>query len=141
LQQSQKRFQPQSGKDYPIQIYFTGLEEKIRCFAGFLISGHRMSNSEQAKALHDAVTGLQRVADTIADLSGEPRLRALKAVEQKYQRTMEIAGCPERDARRWAATLMSRLRKLLPDDGNSEKVSLTLLYDELTRSEPQPNPP
>jgi hypothetical protein len=93
-----------------------------------------MAGDEQAKALHDVVTGLPRVADVIAKLSTEEhRAWALEVAERNYERIMKGAGCNEQDARRWAATLTSRLRKQIPaKEVVRESRFLKALYDELT---------
>jgi hypothetical protein len=103
-----------------------------------------MSKSEEAKALHDAVTGMTRVADARAKLPPESRRRALAVVQQQYRKVMQGAGCDEPDARRWAATLAARLRRLVevPDANiNPDMEKLQLLYDELTQSGHDPITP
>jgi hypothetical protein len=103
-----------------------------------------MAKSEEAKALHDAVTGMTRLADALAQLAPESRRRALGVVQQQYRKVMQEAGCAEPDARRWAATLAARLRRLVdvPEGtAGSDMEKLQLLYDELTKPEHDPDTP
>jgi hypothetical protein len=103
-----------------------------------------MAKSEEAKALHDAVAGMTRVADALAQLPPERRRRALAVVQQQYRKVMQEAGCDEPDARRWAATLAARLRRLVdvPEgDVGSDTEKLQLLYDELTKIGHDPDTP
>jgi hypothetical protein len=77
------------------------------------------------------------VADAIAKLPLARRSRALATAERQYRKAMQDAGCGEKDARRWAASLTARLRRLVevPEGGASvEMEKLQSLYDELIKS-------
>jgi hypothetical protein len=60
--------------------------------------------------LDAAVTGIPRVAESIARISSEHRERAFKAAERSYQQTARDLGYSEADAEGWISAIMFRLR-------------------------------
>jgi hypothetical protein len=67
---------------------------------------------EVDEALAAAVAGIPRVAEVIAAIPPEDRLRALNAAEKSYLQTAQALGYEGAGADQWATTVMSRLRNL-----------------------------
>jgi hypothetical protein len=65
---------------------------------------------EPDNILEAAVTGIPRVAESIAGISSELRERAFQAAEHSYQRTAQHLGYPQADAQVWISAIMFRLR-------------------------------
>jgi hypothetical protein len=65
---------------------------------------------EAEHILEAAVTGIPRVAESIAGISSELRERAFRAAERSYQQTARDLGYPQADAQVWISAIMFRLR-------------------------------
>jgi hypothetical protein len=66
-------------------------------------------NTEHEKIFEAAIAGIQRVAELIATIPPEQRVRALNAAEQSYQKTARDLGYEDAAAQRWASAIISRL--------------------------------
>jgi hypothetical protein len=60
--------------------------------------------------LEAVVTGIPRVAESIARISTDHRERAFQAVERSYRQTARELGYSETDAEGWISAIMFRLR-------------------------------
>jgi hypothetical protein len=67
---------------------------------------------EVDKSLAAAVAGIPRVAEVIATIPPEDRLRALNAAEKSYLQTAQALGYEGPVADQWASAVMSRLRNV-----------------------------
>lgn len=68
------------------------------------------SSSESERILEMAAAGIPRVAQAIAAISVEDRIKALEAAERSYCQTALDIGYGEAQAEGWAAALMFQLR-------------------------------
>jgi hypothetical protein len=59
-----------------------------------------------------AVAGIPRVAEVIAAIPPEDRLRALNAAQKSYMQTAQALGYEGAGADQWASAVMSRLRNI-----------------------------
>jgi hypothetical protein len=66
--------------------------------------------SEDEEILEMAIDGISRVAEAIAAMPVEDRVKAFEAVERSYCETALDLGYEETQAQGWAAALMVRLR-------------------------------
>jgi hypothetical protein len=69
-----------------------------------------VSRLEAENILETAVTGIPRVAESIAGISSELREQAFRAAERSYQRTARESGYSQADAQVWISAIMFRLR-------------------------------
>jgi hypothetical protein len=60
--------------------------------------------------LSAAIAGVPRIAEFIATVPTEERVRALEAAEKSYLETAHTLGYQEDAARQWISTVMSRLQ-------------------------------
>jgi hypothetical protein len=60
--------------------------------------------------LSAAIAGVPRIAEFIATVPTEERVRALEAAEKSYLETAHTLGYQEDAARQWVSTVMSRLQ-------------------------------
>jgi hypothetical protein len=60
--------------------------------------------------LSAAIAGVPRIAEFIATVPAEERIRALEAAEKSYLETAHTLGYQDADARQWVSTVMSRLQ-------------------------------
>jgi hypothetical protein len=70
----------------------------------------RQSGSRHQDIFERAFAGIPRVADLIAALHREDRIRALDAAEQRYKQMARDVGVSEGAADVWAAAVMSLIR-------------------------------
>ena len=66
--------------------------------------------SQADDILDAAVSGIPRVAESIARISNEQREKAFKAAERSYQQTVRDLGYSQADAEGWISAVMFRLR-------------------------------
>jgi hypothetical protein len=68
-------------------------------------------SSESERILEQAVAGIPRIAQVIADFPVELREGALELAERRYQQTVCDLGYAEADAQGWISVVMFRLRR------------------------------
>ena len=69
-----------------------------------------VSGVEAETILQAAITGIPRVAESIARISSELRERAFQAAERSYQQTARDLGYSQADAQAWISAVMFQLR-------------------------------
>ena len=94
------------------------------------------SNSESDQISEMAIAGISRVAQAIAAMPAEDKVRALEAAERSYCQTAQALGYRKRQAQRWAAAIMEKMLALLrsSEDYRARAEQLRLLI--LTTSDP-----
>jgi hypothetical protein len=79
-------------------------------FAGIVRSSAMTSILDDDEMLSAAIAGVPRIAEFIATVPAEERVRALEAAEKSYLETAHTLGYQEDAARQWVSTVMSRLQ-------------------------------
>jgi hypothetical protein len=87
-----------------------------------------VSRLEADNILEAAVTGVPRVAESIAGISSELRERAFRAAERSYQRTARDSGYSQADAQVWISAIMFRLRSEVTELNGERLNGATALY-------------
>jgi len=70
---------------------------------------------ESERILQAVVSGIPRVAMTIAEIPAALRERALEAVARSYQQRLRELGLTEADAQIWISAMMLRLRSQITE--------------------------
>jgi hypothetical protein len=70
---------------------------------------------ESERILQAVVSGIPRVAMTIAEIPAALRERALDAVARSYQQRLRELGYTETDAQIWISAVMLRLRSQITE--------------------------
>jgi hypothetical protein len=76
-------------------------------------------------ALQEAINGLPRVAEVIAAIPANARLKALTAVEGSYRQSALDLGYNDSEAQCWVDAIMFRLRDELDARQSSEEKEQT----------------
>jgi hypothetical protein len=77
-----------------------------------------MASNEEIFEL--TISGIPRVAETIASLSDEQKATAFQAVEQAYLRAVLDLDYSDADARNWVGAVMENLRAEVAERGRPE---------------------
>ncbi|MGO9948591.1 MAG: hypothetical protein ACLPWG_17265 [Steroidobacteraceae bacterium] len=91
------------------------------------------SDSRNQDIFEMAFAGIPRVAELIAALRLEDRIRALKAAEQRYKQMARDLGVSEGAADVWAAAVMSLIRLRVVEE-TVQRVSTAMSHSSTTNS-------
>src|SRR5271166_3476225 len=88
------------------------------------------SSSEEEEILEAAVAGIPRVAEAVASIPEEARVKALTAVESTYRQTMLDLGYEEGPAKSWVSAMMLRLQTQVEEQVGANGKLLMALHEE-----------
>ncbi len=89
------------------------------------------SNLEVEEILEAAVAGIPRVAQAIAKIPTEHRVKALEAAERSYRHTVQELGYEEGPVQSWVSAVMLRLQTEVRKQESTKQNMLEALQEEL----------